>query len=182
MIISRKLILAGLAVSLLSVPACKPRGGGGPGGGPGFGPGGAGQKCGPGPAGPGPGHHYGQQDREFDVYIYSYTDASGSTKCTADVDVATLWKVKGGQALKQSVCWISDDGNDYTVNFKAQGTHGSPFQDPLGSFYVPQNGSVSSGPLLAAASGYYEFVIVPNNNPNGTPCKGPGDPGLIVKP
>lgn len=90
--------LAGLAIALVSLSACRQVR----------------------VAAPGPGSHYGQQqDRVFDVYIY--TDPAHPQQCYADAAAVTIWKSKN-----QMVHWISDDGNAYLVDFTL-GQHGSPF-------------------------------------------------------
>jgi len=174
---SKKLILAGLAVSLLALPACEKHGRspGPPAGGGGHGiTGGHTPGCGQ-PGGPGPGNHYGQQNRVFDVYIY--TDPDDSTKCDADQDVATLWTKtkKNGQTVSQSVCWISDDSKEYTVLFN--GKNGSPFEQS--TFDVTSE--TPSGPLLKG-SNYYDFSIYMGKDTSTKPCKDLSDPGYYVKP
>ena len=183
---SKKLILAGLAVSLLALPACEHHGrhrrpGGGVGGGKGLAGGCGGAPCG---QGPGAGNKYGRMDRTFEVYIY--TDPQDSSKCYADVDVATLWKEKNGHP-KQNVSWFSDDGKPYIVDFRPGTHHMSPFtNNPQNWFQVPAGKSVSSDTLdPEKPSGYYEFAILPGTDPNDpkvTPCKDASDPGYYVKP
>lgn len=184
---SKKLILAGLAVSLLALPACerhgrhgRPGAGGRGGGGRGLAGGCGGAPCG---QGPGAGRHYGRTDRTFEVYIYTYTAPDGTTKCSADVDVATLWKEINGHP-KQTVTWFSDDGNAYIVDFRPGTHHMSPFvNNPQNWFPVPAGKSVSSDALDPdKPNGYYEFAILPGNDPNASPCKDASDPGYYVKP
>ena len=175
---SEKLILAGLAVSLLLLPACERHGrrrsGGGGGGGEDL----LGK-------GPGAGHHYGQKDpRDFEVYIY--TDPDDSSKCHADIDVATLWTKtkKGGSSIKQTVTWFSDDGKEYIVDFRPedQYKHGSPFKKTDPWFQVPAGGSVPSGELKQDSSGYFAFAILPGHDLKAKPCKDASDPGYRVSP
>src|SRR5579872_3685496 len=175
---SGKLILAGLAVSLLALPACEHhdrhrR----PGGGKGLAGGCGGLACG---QGPGAGHKYGRMDRTFEVYIY--TVPLDSSKCDADVDIATLWKQKNGHP-KQTITWFSDDGKDYVVDF-SKGHNGSPFA--LTSIPVPGappgNTGASSGDLNSGSSGYYDFAILAGKDHSAPVCKQPSDPGYYVKP
>lgn len=183
----KKLVLAGLAVTLVLVPACAHhRHGGGRK---------TTSKCGVAPCGQGPGagHHYGQMDREFQVYIY--TDLSDSTQCYADIDIATLWtktKKNSGQPVHQTVTWFSDDGKDYTIDFRPDPKYpdkrGSPFQPPPSQpptdlFYIPPGGSVPSQDLKPDSTGYYAFAIWAGKNVDqGKPCKDAGDPGYRVSP
>jgi hypothetical protein len=144
-------VLAGLAIAVVSISAC--------------------QKKVLILTGPGAGHHYGQkQAREFRVYIY--TDPQDSSKCWADLSVVTLWKDK-----QQTVTWISDDGNEYTVDFD-KGQYGSPFSQT--TFDIPAGHETPSGSLNSTASGYYDFAIYLGKG-GGNPCKDPGDPGYYVK-
>jgi hypothetical protein len=150
-------ILAGLAMALLCISACK-------------------SKILPGVGkGPGPGHHFGRQDpRVFEVYIYA-DPTDPSNKCLADWPVGTLW-----QGRHQTVEWFSDDGGEYTVDFN-QGHHPgskSPFAGT--TFDVPSNGSIASK-LVPGASGYYDFAIR-SGGANGNICKDPSDPGYLIKP
>ena len=85
---SAKLVLAGLALTLLFIPGCR--------------------RAGVVPPGP---NHGRQPQRVFDVYIY--TDPDHPDKCYADLDVATLWWNQN-----QTVTWYSDDNKDYTVDFR----------------------------------------------------------------
>lgn len=176
---SEKLILAGLAVSLLLLPACerhrRRRTGGGGGGGA--------ELLG---KGPGAGHHYGQQNpRDFEVYIY--TDPDDPTKCHADIDVATLWTrtKKNGTVIRQTVTWFSDDGKDYTVDFSPDSHYpdkrGSPFQSP-DQIYIPAGKSAHSQDLKPDSTGYYAFAIWAGQNLSGKPCKDASDPGYRVSP
>ena len=183
---SGKLILAGLAVSLISLPACERHGAhpgpGGKGGGEhGVAGGCGGMHCG---QGPGAGHKYGRMDRTFEVYIYTYTDPDGSKKCAADVDVSTLWKEGQNGHPSQMVTWFSDDGNAYIVDFRKGKQKISPFLNDSNNFFpVPASGSVSSGKLDPhKTSGYYEFAILPGTDSNANPCKDASDPGYYVKP
>ena len=182
MSLSAKLVLAGLAVSLLLFPSCErhrhPRSGGRGGGTEQFG------------RGPGAGHHYGQKNpRDFEVYIY--TDPDDPSKCHADIDVATLWTKtkKNGTPIKQTVTWFSDDGKDYTVDFRPDSTYpdkrGSPFQPvtPPDLYYVPLGSAVASGDLEEGSTGYYAFAIWSGKNVDqGKPCKDASDPGYRVSP
>ena len=118
---------------------------------------------------PGAGHHYGQKPaREFRVYIYS--DGQYPNSCFADWPVATLWK-----SSNQTVTWVSDDSNKYTVDF-SKGHNGSPF--PSKTFDIPAGQETSSGGLNSSASGYYDFAILAGN---GQTCKDAADPGYYVK-
>ncbi len=177
MSLSAKLVLAGLAVPFLLLCACdhQPKA---------FPPPGE-SKCKPIQAPPGPGNGYGRKDRQFNVYVYSHTDTNHRTECYADTDKAELWtsrdEVNPPAKVDQTVCWYSDDGNPYIVNFKRGTRKASPFQDPQGWFQVPAKGSVWSGPLLSTSSGYYDFVIVPGTNPEGPICA-TSDPGYRVSP
>jgi hypothetical protein len=174
---SMKLVLAGLAVTLVLIPACthhRRRGGGG---------GGDETKngCGVLPCGQGPGagHHYGQTDRTFEVYIY--TDREDSTKCYADVDVGTLWTMTqkhNGKPVNQNVTWFSDDNKDYTVAFDTR--KGSPFEASVfhvvGPSYKKNSGKIIKG------GDYYEYSIYSGDNATGTPCLKAEDPGWHVNP
>ncbi len=154
---TQKAVLAGLALTVFCLSACHHKRG--------F------------VQGPPPGQNYGRKDgRPFEVYIYTYTDPNGTTYCTADLLVTTLWKSKN-----QTVRWLSDDGNAYTVDFSA-GTHQrpkTPFKDPTEKILIAANGQKDSGPLNPNADGYYDFVILDANNKN---CLAPGDPGYYVRP
>jgi len=122
--------------------------------------------------GPGAGHHYGQKDsRVFEVYIYA--DPNNPSQCLVDWPVGTLWKNK-----HHTVTWFSDDGNQYTVDFK-KGNHlpdKSPFQTD--TFTVLAGGSQKSGALQPNATGYYDFAVLDSQN---NKCKDPSDPGYYVK-
>ena len=180
---SKKLILAGLAVSLLALPACEHHGRhgrpGAGGGGKGLAGGCGGAPCG---QGPGAGHKYGRMDRTFEVYIY--TDPQDSSKCYADIGVATLWKEGQNGHPQQTVTWFSDDGNAYIVDFRKGKQKISPFLNDSNNFFpVPASGSTSSGKLDPhKTSGYYEFAILPGTDSNANPCKDASDPGYYVKP
>jgi len=173
--LSQKLVLAGLAVTLVLVPACahhRRRGGGGDDRSKGCG----GLPCG---QGPGAGHHYGQTDRTFEVYIY--TDLENSTKCYADMDVGTLWTMTqkhNGKPVNQTVTWFSDDNKDYTVVFDTP--KGSPFQSDVfhitGPSYKQDSGKIVKG------GDYYEYSIYSGDNATGTPCLKAEDPGWHVNP
>ncbi len=182
MSLSAQLVLAGLAVALLSLPACeRHRRTGTPGGqGKGFVPG-------------SPPPHGQQSPRVFKVYVY--TDLEDSSKCYADIDVATLWtktKKNNGQQLHQTVIWYSDDEKDYTIDFRADPKYpdkrGSPFQPPPSQppndlFYIPAKGSVPSQDLKPDSTGYYAFAIWSGKNVDqGKPCKDASDPGYRVSP
>ena len=165
---STKLVLAGLAASLLALPACERRAGKGGGVEPKFVPG-------------SPPPHGQQSPRVLKAYIYSDPD-DPTNKCFVDIGKATLWTKtkKGGSPLDQTVTWYSDDNKAYKVDFTTGKRHVSPFTDPSGYFQVPAGGSVSSGPLKTDSNDYYDFAIFFANGT--TPCMDPGDPGLIVKP
>lgn len=169
---SAKLVLAGLAVSLVLLPGCGQK----------FAPQTAGPTCGSAQAGPNAGNHYGQRKhREFRVYIY--TDATGT--CYADTDVATLWTTVGGASAEQTVCWVSDDNNDYNVNFKRGKRQQTPFTPD--NFPIQGTGTgtgmYSSGSLVTGSRGYYDFVIVRGTNKDGPICSSPlQDPGYRVSP
>jgi hypothetical protein len=148
MILKQHAVLAGLAIALVSLSACRsahvtelP-----------------------------PGQHHGREDkREFRIYVY--VDPAHTDQCFVDWPVATLWR-----SLNQTVTWVSDDGGDYTVDFRL-GTNGSPFSQP--TFYVPKNGEKPSGDLTQSGK-YYDYGIKIGNE-SGKPCKPSGDPGLYVK-
>ena len=144
-------VLAGLAIAVVSISACQKK-----------------QVIFP---WPGPGQNYGQSPgRDFRVYIY--TDPQNPSSCLADWSVGTLWKSK-----QQTVTWISDDGNEYTVDF-TKGQNGSPFSQS--TFDIPGSHEKSSGSLNSTASGYYDFMIH-TGSVNGPACKDPKDPGYYVK-
>jgi hypothetical protein len=77
------------------------------------------------------------------------------------------------------VTWVSDDGGDYTVDFRL-GANGSPFSQP--TFYVPKNGEKPSGDLTQSGK-YYDYGIRAGDA-TGKICKPSTDPdpGLYVKP
>ena len=101
MILKQHAVLAGLAIALVSLSACRS----------------AQVKD------PPPGQNHGREDkREFRIYLY--VDPAHPDQCFVDWPVATLWK-----ALNQTVTWVSDDGGDYTVDF-GLGANGSPFSQP----------------------------------------------------
>lgn len=158
MILSPKLVLAALTVLFVLVRGCdrgKPRALDQPG------------------SGPGRGHHYGQQkDRAFAIYIYTDTDGY----CYVDTPGVILWK-----AQTQTVQWISDDSNDYLVDF-TRGHNGSPFSKT--TFPVPGNVDLTpSGALNSKSPGYYDYVVWAGLNPKPTdkPCKETTDPGVYIK-
>jgi hypothetical protein len=141
-------VLAGLAIAVVSISAC--------------------QKKEMILAG---GQNYGRSPaHKFRVYIY--TDPNDSSKCWADWPVATLWK-----SSNHTVTWVSDDGNEYTVDF-TKGHNGSPFSQT--TFDIPAGKETPSGSLNPTASGYYDFAIYPGKG-GGNPCKDPADPGYYVK-
>jgi hypothetical protein len=175
---SQKIVLAALAVSLIAVSFCTRRNTQ------------AEQNeelgethrlhYGQGPAG---GNHYGQGNRTFEIYIYS--DSGG--KCYADLNVVTLWKKNNNnQTVHQNVKWFSDDGKEYTVDFRPDpnysAKHGSPFNSANAWFTVPQGKSVPSGDLKADSSGYYAYAIVPGHDLSAKPCRDASDPGVHVNP
>lgn len=173
MSLSAKLVLAGLAVTLVLVPACAHHRHGG-GGKTTSGCGGA--PCG---QGPGAGHHYGQMDRTFEVYIY--TDLEDPTKCYADVDAGTLWTMTqkhNGKPVNQTVTWFSDDNKEYTVAFDT--SKGSPFESSVFHIKAP-NYKQDSGKIIKG-SDYYEYSIYSGDNATGTPCLKAEDPGWHVNP
>lgn len=163
---SKKLILAGLAVSLLALPACSRRShqeqeeehehnpklvsGGG----------------------------QGQADRVFDVYIYMDPTDPTSTKCLVDIDVATLWtgKRKNGTLINQTVTWHSDDQKEYFVAF--QPPNNSPFESAT---FDIKAGKKDSGKIVRSGK-YYTFFIYQGGSASGTPCDNSSDPGYYVKP
>lgn len=150
----QKAVLAGLAIALVSISACRKKE----------------EKL---MAEPGPGQHHGQEDnRVFRVYIYADHDNPG--KCYADWPVGTLWKSK-----HQRVLWVSDDDGEYTVDF-TQGHHPAP-KSPFSNdtFTVPSKGVKPSGDLQVDASGYYDFAIRFGGT-NGSICKETIDPGYYV--
>lgn len=173
MTFSQRAVLAGLAALLVLLPGCEHAS---------LVPPTKGPKCGFSHAGPGPGNHYGQgSPREFRVYLY--TDANGT--CYADTDVASLWTTVKGSSVQQTVCWVSDDRNDYNVNFKRGKRQQSPFAGdnfPIaGSGNGP--GTYESGSIVTGSKGYYDFVIVRGTDPSGPICSSAyQDPGYRVSP
>jgi hypothetical protein len=172
---SEKLILAGLAISLLVLPACERRRPEDHHNGGLKGLCGQGVPCG---QGPGAGKRYGQTDRIFEVYIY--TDPDDSSKCWADIDVATLWTKtkKNGTPVNQRVTWFSDDGKEYFVDF-TKGHYGSPFAES--TFDVPKDGKKESGKVIQSGK-YFDYAIYAGGAAVGTPCKDASDPGYRVNP
>lgn len=177
--LTEKLLLAGLAVSLLLATSSCTRGRT-----PAEQKEEAGERhllnYGQGPSG---GNHYGQADRTFEIYIYS--DAGG--KCYADLDVVTLWtKNNNGQAVHQNVKWFSDDGKEYTVDFRPDPNYkpkrGSPFKQTDAWFTVPPKSSIPSGDLNPNSTGYYAFAILPGHDLSATACRDASDPGVHVNP
>lgn len=178
MSLSAKLVLAGLAVCLIAASSCTRRGT------PSQQKEEIGEKhllyYGQGPRG---GNHYGQADRTFDIYIYS--DSSG--KCYADLDIVTLWnKNNNGQTVHQNVMWVSDDGLEYTVDFRPDPNYkpkrGSPFKHADAWFTVPGGDSIPSGDLNPQSTGYYAFAILRGHDLSAKPCRDASDPGLHVNP
>jgi hypothetical protein len=107
------------------------------------------------------------------------------------VDVATLWtrtKKVGGEEVHQTVCWNSDDGKDYTIDFTPDQHYsdkrGSPFKPvtPPDQYYVPPGSAVASGDLEKGSTGYYAFAIWHGKDLTGNPCKDASDPGYRVSP
>lgn len=96
--LQQKSVLAGLAIALASISACRQA---------------QVSKTGP------PPHHGQEKGRVFWVSVY--TDPSHPSRCYVDWPAVTLWKSQG-----QTIKWVSDDGLAYTVDF-GLGTHGSPF-------------------------------------------------------
>jgi hypothetical protein len=91
-------VLAGLAIALVSLSACRT----------GY------------VKEPPPGQHHGKEDkRVFSIYLY--VDPAHPDQCFIDWPVATLWKT-----ANQTVNWVSDDGGEYTVDFTL-GHNQSPF-------------------------------------------------------
>jgi hypothetical protein len=143
-----KIVLAGLTFALVSFPACRQA-----------------------QFTARPGQHQGQgHQREFPIYVY--IDPNDTSRCYADIAVATLWRNQD-----QKVKWISDDGGEYFVDF-AQGHNGSPFGQP--NFYVPKNGDVGSGKLMQAGK-YYDYAIFAGKDATAPMCKPTSDPGFYVK-
>ena len=173
---SKKLLLAGLATSLLLAVGC---------GWLGFTKNDGGRKdkklvCGQGVPcgqGPGPGKHYGQADKRFfEIYIYADpTDTTGK-KSLVDLNTVTLWtQDQNRQPIDEEITWVSDDGNEYTVLFPNSKT-------PFGTdqFHVQKNGTQSSGKPVK--DGYYEYSIYSGSTAAGTPCMNPSDPGVHINP
>ena len=116
-----------------------------------------------------------RENRVFRVHLY--TDPANSKQCAADLSAVTLWKNK-----HHTVLWVSDDGNDYVVDFTQPEAHnGSPFADT--TFKGPANGVKPSGDLSAnSQSGqYYDYAIHAGTDINAPVCKKADDPGLYVK-
>jgi hypothetical protein len=167
---SKKLILAGLTLSFLLLPACSRRSqheqeeeerernpklalGGG----------------------------QGQADRVFDVYIYMDPTDPTSTKCLVDIDVATLWtgKRKNGTLIKQTVTWHSDDQKEYFVAFQPPNDpNSSPFDSTT---FEIKAGKKDSGTIVRSGK-YYKFFIYQGASASGTACDDSSDPGYYVKP
>ena len=120
----QRAVLAGLAVALVSISACRQA------------------KL---VREPGPGQHHGKEDkRVFSIYVY--TDPNYPDQCLVDWPGATLWK-----SAHQTVKWLSDDGGEYTVDFTL-GHNGSPFSQP--TFHVPKNGVAPSGDIIQSGKYY----------------------------
>jgi len=179
---SKKLILAGLAVSLLAFPACEHHGHhpppiAGGGGGKGLTGGCGGKPCG---QGPGHGEHFGQTtDRVFEVYIYMDSTDPARKKCLVDLNSITLWtQDENGHAIDQRVKWVSDDDKEYTVAFD---TNGSPFADK--EFHVKSPDYESHSGKIANKGGYYEYSIYRGGSTTSANlCMKPTDPGVHVTP
>lgn len=137
MTMRRTLVLAGLAVALVSLSACDRKN--------------SGQQPG---AASAPQHNPGQADqREFAISLY--TDPQ-SGLCFADFAAATLWKSKN-----QKVIWFPDDYT-YQVDFGSNSPFGT---NPIRVPYDPSNPNKGSpsGPLNSNASGEYKYTIVGNS-------------------
>ena len=157
-----KVVLAGLAVVLVSFSTCHPSGKTAP-------------PVQPGSSGRAPG-------RAFEIHIYKDPDPT-STKCFADLPGATLWI---GQ--KHTVTWVSDDVQ-YTIDF-SKGTHASPFQRPDPQFPMKQLDprspfQIVSGPLKDnVPRAYFNYYVKMGDESSTTYCNQDkdDDPGLYVKP
>jgi hypothetical protein len=124
MILKQHAVLAGLAIALVSLSACRSALVQEP-----------------------PGQHYGKRDqRVFWIYVYADPDPAHPGKCLVDWPAATLWKT-----AHQTVKWVSDDGGEYTVDFTL-GHNQSPFSQP--TFLVKSNGVTSSGDLTQSGKYY----------------------------
>ena len=146
-------VLAGLAIALVSLSACRSAH----------------------VTEPPPGQRHGREDkREFRIYVY--VDPAHTDKCFVDWPVATLWR-----SLNQTVTWVSDDGGDYTVDFTMGLVKQSPFSQT--TFHVKSNGETPSGDLtnLTQTGTYYDYGIKDAAGKTCKPAKDP-DPGLYVKP
>jgi hypothetical protein len=153
MILKQHAVLAGLAIALVSLSACRT----------------AYVKD------PPPGQHHGREDkREFRIYVY--VDPAHTDQCFVDWPVATLWKT-----LNQTVTWVSDDGGDYTVDFNMGLVKQSPFSQP--TFHVKSNGETPSGDLTKSGKYYDYGIRIGNESGTPCKrANDPGDPGLYVKP
>jgi hypothetical protein len=156
-----RVVLAGLAVTLVSLFACHQAGAGKPPGNP---------PTVTSTSGPGHGHLHGQEkDRPFKISIYTdHTDPTHPNQCFADYAEVTLWKAK-----TQTVTWFSDDNGSYRVDFN--GANGNPF---IGTNPYPVNDETMSRALKDNAAGHYTYTI---EDGSGTPCNSVGDPVIYVK-
>ena len=153
--LQQKAVLAGLAIALASISACRQAQL-------------SNEKGIPGP----PPHHGQEKGRVFWVSVY--TDPNHTDRCYVDWPVVTLWKSQG-----QTVKWVSDDGLAYTVDF-GLGTHGSPFAQS--TFSVPANGVVPSGALTQSGQ-FFDYGIEDANGKVCAKASDPvADPGLSVNP
>ena len=108
-------------------------------------------------------------DRVFMIHLYS-----DGNDCFADLSYVTVWRTP----QKQKVTWVSDDDNEYKVNFKP----GTPFKDnhqqDQFEFDVKAHGQAASG--VPVRSGRYYYSVTRNNEQK--PCLEPSDPGVHVTP
>lgn len=109
-------------------------------------------------------------------YIHLYSDGSG---CLADLSDITMWKVQ-----QQKVTWVSDDDNEYKVNFQDGHNNpqpGTPFQNPDKTprflFDVKPHGQAASD--VPVTLGHFYYSVTRNNDPS--PCLAASDPGVYIK-
>lgn len=108
--------------------------------------------------------------------IHLYSDANN---CFADLSYVTVWRTKN-----QRVTWLSDDDNEYRVNFKdglKNPPPGTPFQHAQQDqfeFDVKAHGQAASE--VPVRGGNYYYSVTRNNELK--PCLNPEDPGVHVTP